>query len=1265
MSIKFNVNGFPYEVQAADYAPDTTLNTFLREHLHLTATKFMCLEGGCGSCVCVIRRRHPVTQEVQSRAANSCLTLLNTCDDVEIMTDEGLGNQLSGYHPIQKRLAQMNGTQCGYCSPGFVMNMYGLLEQHRGQVSMSQVEDAFGGNLCRCTGYRPILDAMKSFAVDSNIEVPPECVDIEDSFELLCPRTGQSCKGSCSRPPLRDQGGSSWYWPKSLAELFSALGQVKNGEPYMLVSGNTAHGVYRRPRDIRHFIDVNLVPELRQYSIEADHLFLGGNVTLTDAMQVFLVAAKRPGFEYCAQLWQHFNLIANVPVRNNGTLAGNISIKKQHFEFPSDVFITFEALDVHVLVYDNPSIQRVMSLLSYLSDTTSKLVLGGFILKAYPKDRYLFRSYKILPRAQNVHAYVNAGFLIEWQDLQRRIVASARICFGNIRPDYIHDDQVEQLLAGRDLYDPATVSQIFQQLLATIQPEERPPEASPEYRQILACSLLYKFLLATSPKERVRDRYRSGGLLLERPLSSGSQSFETIKKNYPVTQPVQKLEGLIQCSGEATYMNDLLTTSNAVHCAFVTAKRVGATIEQIDPSAALQCKGVVAFYSAKDIPGSNNFVLVDQFTPEVDEVFAVGRVKYYDQPLGVIAALTHDAAVYAATLVVVTYARDQRKIFATMNQVLAEKQTDRIVYLKKDLIEPPKLPPLAAGDVLGRGILELESQYHFTMEPQTTIVVPLDNILQVYCATQWMDATQGAIAHMLRVSVNSIQLQVRRVGGAYGAKVTRCNLVACATALVASKLRRPARFVQTIESMMETLGKRWACRSDYEFRVKANGSIIMLTNNYYEDAGCNLNENVVDFLTLPILRNVYNLTDSNYRAQGSAIRTDAPSSTWCRAPGSAEGIAMTETALEHIAFTLQLDPADVRLVNLQQGNKMVQLLPKFLTSTEYRKRREQINVFNMQNRWRKRGLGLALMSFPLNTTVAFNYPVTVAIYHEDGSVVISHGGIEIGQGVNTKAAQVAALVLGVPLDQVSVEASNTVSGANAMLTANSMTSEMVGLAVKKACDTLNQRLAPVKERLGPRATWVQVLQAAYLQPVFLIATESYKLGDIPNYNIYGLSLTELELDILTGNHLIRRVDILEDAGESLSPHIDVGQVEGAFVMGLGYYLTEQLKYDRQTGRILTNRTWNYHPPGAKDIPIDFRIELLQKSPNPVGFMRSKATGEPALCLAVGVLFAMQHAIQSARKDAGLPREWVRLGAPTTPETVVLNSGSQVETFVLK
>lgn len=242
--------------------------------------------------------------------------LLNSCHDVDIVTNEGLGNRSSGYHPIQKRLAKLNGSQCGYCSPGFVMNMYGLMEGSGGQVTMSQVEDAFGGNICRCTGYRPILDAMKSFAVDSCISVPEECVDIEDSFEILCPRTGQCCSGSCSRKMLRAQGNGRWYWPTTLAELFQALAQVPSGEEYILVGGNTAHGVYRRSRNIHCFVDVNMVPELKQHSIDSQHLLLGANVSLTDAMQVFQQAKLRAGFEYCDQLWQHFNLIANVPVRN-------------------------------------------------------------------------------------------------------------------------------------------------------------------------------------------------------------------------------------------------------------------------------------------------------------------------------------------------------------------------------------------------------------------------------------------------------------------------------------------------------------------------------------------------------------------------------------------------------------------------------------------------------------------------------------------------------------------------------------------------------------------------------------------------------------------------------------------------------------------------------------------------------------------------------------------------------------------------------------
>jgi len=211
---------------------------------------------------------------------------------------------------------------------------------------------------------------------------------------------------------------------------------------------------------------------------------------------------------------------------------------------------------------------------------------------------------------------------------------------------------------------------------------------------------------------------------------------------------------------------------------------------------------------------------------------------------------------------------------------------------------------------------------------------------------------------------------------------------------------------------------------------------------------------------------------------------------------------------------------------------------------------------------------------------------------------------------------------------------------------------------------MNERLLPFKKQMEEGASWKALVQLAWLNAVNLIVSTEYERGDIPPYDIYGLSLSEIEIDVLTGKHILRRVDILEDAGQSLNPAVDVGQIEGAFIMGLGYWLTEQLVYDRQTGKLLTNRTWNYKPPGAKDIPVDFRIELLQNNPNPVGFMRSKATGEPACCLAISIIFALQQAIQSARDDAGLNRQWVRLNAPTTADDIVSNCGTQIDQFRL-
>ncbi|KAM7359329.1 uncharacterized protein ACRADG_006685 [Cochliomyia hominivorax] len=1256
----FKINGQDYTVNLSTLPADITLNTFIREHAQLTATKFMCLEGGCGTCVVVIRGKHPATGELKTWAANSCLTLLNTCANWEIITNEGLGNKRIGYHPIQKRMAKMNGSQCGFCTSGFVMNMFGLLESRDGKVSMTEVENSFGGNICRCTGYRPILDAMKSFAVDSNIQIPEECQDIEDILNKKCPKTGEHCTGSCQKPSqyLSYDDGSEWYWPNNLIELFDVLSKINSNDEYMLVAGNTAHGVYRRSDNIKHYIDVNGIADLKKYKITNGKLKLGANLSLTETMDIFTEASKEIGFEYCEQLWNHFDLIANVPVRNTGTLAGNISTKKKYPEFPSDIFLTFETLDVQVVVNFDASNQETMPLNNFLKNNTPKMVIVAFELKPYPKDRFVFKSYKIMPRAQNAHAFVNAGFLFEVDKLGK--VSNARICFGGIAPEFVHASGVEELLKDQIFYDKPIVDKLFGELSQSLQPNAVLPEPSPEYRRKLACGIMLKCLLDIAPSDKVKPEYKSGGSILKRGLSSGLQVFESQKKNYPLTEPIQKVEALIQCSGEATYTNDILTVDNAVHCAFVNATKVGASIEQIDASEALKMPGVIAFYTAKDIPGSNTTV-DPAFGYEIEELFTADVVRYYDQPLGIIVAITSDIANKATNKVKVIYSKGSEVVMPTLEDVFANKRMDRIYKVAPSKIEDINLSDNA--DVVGKGIFEMGLQYHYTMEPQTCVAVPFEDGLQVWSTTQWIDHTQSVISKMLQIKVADIQMKVRRLGGGYGSKITRGNAVACASSLAAYKLNRPVRFVQTIESMMNSNGKRWGCRSDYEFHIKSNGKIVGLKNIFYEDAGCTLNENPVQELSTLCARNCYAFTADNYKLEGNAVITDATSSTWCRAPGSVEGIAMIENIMEHIAFEANVDPADARLVNLQPGHKMNELLPRFLKSTEYRKRRQEIDNFNEKNRWIKKGLGLAVMDYPL---IYFGqFPATVSIYHADGSVVISHGGIEMGQGMNTKVAQVAAYTLGIPVKLIKIEASDTLNGANAMVTGGSVTSESVCFAVRKACSILNDRLKPIKDSLKNNATWMQIINMAWTKNINLIASEHYKVGDMKNYNVYGLCITELEVDVLTGNHLVKRVDILEDAGESMNPYIDVGQVEGAYVMCLGYWLTEQLVYDRTTGQLITNRTWNYKPPGAKDIPIDFRIELLSGNPNSGGFLRSKATGEPPSCLAISAIFAKEHALHSARKDAGLKREWIRFGAPTTPETFVLNAGNDISTFSLE
>ncbi|KAL3274970.1 hypothetical protein HHI36_019745 [Cryptolaemus montrouzieri] len=311
--IKFAIQGQEHIVNVADVDPNTTLNEYLRHHMSLMGTKRMCYEGGCGACVVAVTK----TGEQKPMAINSCLVSILTCHGWKIDTIEGIGNPVTKYHPIQQTLANFNGTQCGFCSPGMVMNMYALFEKEK--PTMAEVENSFGGNICRCTGYRPILSAFKSLCKDASTDLLGKYPDIED---MLCTKSKKSgvpkreLKVCISKHPVKvNFKDSQWTKVYTLKDLLGNLAKIGD-DPYMLVAGNSAKGVYKLPTP-KHYIDIIEVKELISHEVNGDMLRLGGNMSLTNTMDLFNEMAKtNDKFAYLKTMADHIDLIANVPVRN-------------------------------------------------------------------------------------------------------------------------------------------------------------------------------------------------------------------------------------------------------------------------------------------------------------------------------------------------------------------------------------------------------------------------------------------------------------------------------------------------------------------------------------------------------------------------------------------------------------------------------------------------------------------------------------------------------------------------------------------------------------------------------------------------------------------------------------------------------------------------------------------------------------------------------------------------------------------------------------
>uniref|UniRef100_A0A182JVL3 Indole-3-acetaldehyde oxidase n=1 Tax=Anopheles christyi TaxID=43041 RepID=A0A182JVL3_9DIPT len=1248
--VRFTINGQQYTVCATTVPVDTSLNTFIRDHAHLKGTKFMCREGGCGACVVTMSGYHPVTRERRSWAANSCLVLVFSCHEMDIVTIEGIGGQRKGsYHPIQRRLAEYGGSQCGYCSPGMVMSMYSLLasRKHDQQqnvdttleptLTAAQIEQAFDGNVCRCTGYRPILDAFKSFAHDKDYQEPP-IVDIEDLVGI------KSKAPSASSKCLKFADGRKWFKVMSLSEAFDVLHTITNNEPYTFVSGNTGHGVYRRSDRLKVFIDVSSVKELQQHTLEHD-LVVGAGVSLTELIALLeKTAEEHLSFTYCIPMAKHVRKVANLPVRNVGTIGGNLMIKHQHPEFPSDLFLLLETVGAKLTVMSSTDSEPVaVSPLNFLKLKMHKCILISVRLPPHDHVSTTLRSYKIMPVAQNSRAYVNAGFLLQLCP-ERKLCTSISICFGGINPSFVHAQQTEGFLTRKPLFTETTLSLALNILERELKPDWVLPDASPTYRKQLALSLFYRFALSVHPS--IGGAFRSGIEPIERPLvSSGRQTYDTYQKRWPLTQNVPKLEGLAQCSGEAEYINDMPVLPNELHGALVLSNEVRGRIVTIDASEALALPGVTAFYCAQDIPGFNNFMPLEMGFPEVEEIFCSGEVQFAGQVVGMICADSFELANYAVRKVRIEYKPAGNKIILpTVQDVVDALDYSRVSDQPYDR-HGTRYHQAKEGTNTVTGRFDLCGQYHGPLETQVSFCVPHADSMDVYCATQWLDHVQIAVSQALQVRESTLNLTVRRIGGAYGAKLTRATQIACACAVAAFRTGAPVRMILPLETAMSGSGKRCGSVSEYEVSFEASGRIGRLSHTFIHDAGASLNV-TLGGITSDMFKNCYR-TDY-WKLRTKIARTDTPPNTWARAPGSSEGIAMVENIMEHIAHQTGVDAVDVRMANISRDNKMHSLLPRFRRQVEYDERKRRIEQFNEENRWRKRGIAIMPMQYPLELNSMKN--AVVSVYSDDGTVSIVHGGIEMGQGINTKVAQVAAHLLGIPIEKIVVQPTDSLLNANSNASQHTQATDGVVFAVKRCCEILLERLRPYRTLLR-RTSWEEMVRNAAMDDVDLQVSFYATPTDMRTYTIWGLACGEIELDVLTGQVLVRRVDILEDVGESLNPGIDVGQIEGAFVMGLGYYLTEALVYDPKTGALVNNRTWNYKVPGHRDIPVDFRVSFLSKSSNTGGVLRSKATGEPALSLSPVIIYAVRNALRAARQDAGLPDIWLHMGSGMTPEKI--------------
>jgi xanthine dehydrogenase large subunit len=748
----------------------------------------------------------------------------------------------------------------------------------------------------------------------------------------------------------------------------------------------------------------------------------------------------------------------------------------------------------------------------------------------------------------------------------------------------------------------------------------------------------------------------------------------------------------LHVTGGATFTDDMPELAGTLYAALIMSPVAHGELigDGIDRDAILKEHGVVAVYTAKDIPGENNCGPIVHDDP----FLAVGKVEFLGQAVAVVVAremlYAREAAHKAKVLV------KELPPILTIDEAMAAKS---FVMPAKGITRGNASEAIAKAPRKVKGSTETGQQEQFYMEGQITYAVPReDGQLTLYSSTQHPDGNQREAAAALNLSTNDVEVICRRMGGGFGGKEGNASIFSQSAALAAFKLQKPVKLRVNRDDDMMITGKRHDFRIDYEVGYDDEGRILGADITLLSRCGYSTDYSgpVNDRACLHI-DNCYYIP--NLKLISHRCKTNTQSATAFRGFGGPQGMFGIETIIEQIANDIGKDPLDVRMLNIYQdpavsGNPATmvtqygqtiadwvgdKVITQVASEAKYRERRDSVNAFNKVNKRRKRGLALVPLKFGISfTATMLNQGGALLNIYMDGSVSVNHGGTEMGQGLNTKMAQVCADGLGIDLSYVRVTGTDTQKVPNASATSASSGADINGAAIMNATAQMRARLAPVAANMlgckdtevnfansmahggGKSVEWTAVAKQAWLDRVGLSVAGFYMTPEIKYdfatltghafyYYCYGASVSEVEIDTRTGEWWLKAVDIVHDAGKSINPAIDKGQIEGGYVQGMGWLTMEECIWDKK-GKFLTHGPSTYKIPVAGDIPEHFNVTLFDGSnlkPTP---FNSKAVGEPPLMLALSTFFALRDAVSASADHQTV----VHMSAPATPEKILMS-----------